>query len=164
VVPPAPRRGLLLGEFVIASRLAASPDVVWNHAVSPEGVNRELRPLLRMTFPHATSDLTASWRPGERLFRSWLLLGGLLPIERDDLAFAEVEPGRRFLERSTLLTQRVWEHERTVDPVGSGCVLTDRVRFAPRWSWLESLAAVVFRVVFRLRHHNLRQLFGEPAV
>jgi hypothetical protein len=78
-------------------------------------VNREFRPLLRMTFPQGISDLTAAWKPSERLFRSWLLLAGIFPIDYDDVVFEEVEPGRRFLERSSLLTQRVWEHERTIE-------------------------------------------------
>ena len=143
--------------------LSAAPEILWIHAVSPAGVNRELRPLLRMTFPPGVSDLTASWRPGERLFRSWLLLGGLLPVEYDDVAFSEVEPGRRFLELSSLLSQRVWAHERIIEPASHGCRLTDRVRFVPRVPWLASSYAPVFKAVFRLRHRNLRRLFGEAA-
>ena len=67
--------------------------------------------------PADAEDLTDGWRPGQRLFRSWLLVGGLLPVDYDDVSFAEVEPGRRFLERSSLLSQSVWEHERTIEPV-----------------------------------------------
>jgi ligand-binding SRPBCC domain-containing protein len=159
------RRRLPLVEFSIASTLSASAETLWSHAVSPEGVNREFRPLLRMTFPPNIGDLTDSWRPGRRLFRSWLLLGGLLPVDYDDVAFAEVDPGRRFLERSSLLSARVWEHERVIEPVSRGCRLTDRVRFAPRLSWLAPLYRLVFRAVFRLRHRNLRRLFrggSEP--
>jgi hypothetical protein len=136
---------------------------VWRHAVSPEGVNRELRPLLRMTFPAGTRDLTAGWQAGHRCFRSWLLLGGLLPVEYDDVTFVAVEPGRRFLERSALFSQRVWEHERVVEPAAGGCRLRDRVRFESRLPGLEPLAAPLFRAVFRLRHRNLRRLFGGGA-
>ena len=150
-------------EFVVSSTLAAEPEVLWRHAVTPSGINREFRPLMLMTFPLGTSDLTAAWRPGERLFRSWLLVAGLVPIEYDDLAFEEVEPGRRFLERSTLFSQRVWEHERIIEPAAQGCRLTDRVRFVPRLRPLASLYSLVFRAVFRLRHRNLRDLFGESA-
>ena len=93
-------------ELIRSSTLRARAADVWRHAVSPDGVNRELRPLLRMTFPPDTRDLTASFQPGERLFRSWLLLFGVLPVEFDDVVFVELEPGRRFLERSSLFTQR----------------------------------------------------------
>jgi hypothetical protein len=152
-----------LGEFIVSSNLAAEPEVLWRHAVSPSGVNRELRPLLRMTFPSGIGDLTASWQPGERLFRSWLLLACVVPVEYDDVVFEEVEPGRRFLERSALLTQRVWEHERIIEPVSRGCRVTDRVRFVPRLPWLAALYGSVFKAVFRWRHRNLRKRFGEAA-
>ncbi len=124
-------------------------------------MNREFRPLLRMTFPPHVTDLTAGAEPGRRLFRSWMLLGGVVPVEYDDLAFEEVEPGHRFLERSTLLSQRAWQHERIVEPVGDGARLTDRVSFAPRVSWLDGLYRVVFLAIFRWRHRNVRALFGE---
>lgn len=127
-------------------------------------MNREFRPLLRMTFPKHVDDLFAAWRPGETRFRSWLLLAGVLPVDYDDVAFVEVEPGRRFLERSRLLSQRLWEHERTIEPVPGGSRLTDRVRFVPRIPAFAPLYAPVFRAVFRLRHRNLRRLFGQaPA-
>lgn len=148
-------------QIVETSSLAAPPETLWRHATSPQGVNRELAPFLRMTFPRDMADLTERWRPGERLFRSWLLLGHVLPVEYDDLALVEVEPGRRFLERSELLTQRVWEHERTIEPHGAGCRLTDRVRFAPRIAWLGPVQAPAFALVFRWRHHRLRRIFGE---
>ena len=32
----------------------------------------------------------------------------VLPVEYDDLTIAELEPGRRFLERSTMMTLRRW--------------------------------------------------------
>lgn len=153
-----------MGEFTVESTLAASGDVVWRHAVSPAGVNRELRPLLRMTFPGGVTDLTASWRAGDTLFRSWLLFAGFLPVDYDDVAFLEVEPGHRFLERSSLLSQSVWEHERIVVPLAEGCVLTDRVRFVPRIRFLEGLYGAVFEGVFAVRHRNLQRLFGTAKV
>lgn len=113
-----------------------------------------------MTFPSDATDLVSSWTPDAPPVRSWLLLGGLLPVEYDDVCFVEVEPGRRFLERSRLLSQRVWEHERTIDPTPEGCSLTDRLRFVPRIVLLSRPSAALFHAVFRLRHHNLRRLFG----
>jgi len=116
-----------------------------------------------MTFPPDISDLTAAWQPGERRFRSWLLLAGVVPIDYDDVVFEEVDPGRRFLERSTLLSQRVWEHERLIEPALGGCRVTDRVRFVPRLRWLSWVHSPIFKLVFRWRHHNLLNLFGKAA-
>jgi hypothetical protein len=116
-----------------------------------------------MTFPSGIGDLTSSWKPGERRFRSWLLLLGLLPVDYDDVSFSEIDAGRRFLERSSLLSQQLWEHERVIEPESYGCRITDRIRFEPRLPWLAPLYAPVFRAVFRLRHRNLRKLFGAAA-
>jgi ligand-binding SRPBCC domain-containing protein len=147
--------------FTVSTVLAAPADRVWAHATSMRGVNRELFPLLRMTYPAAFEGLTpAEVTLGRRLFRSWILLLGVLPVEYDDLTIEELGPGHRFLERSKLLTQHEWVHERTVEPRGSGSVLTDRIRFTPRVPLLAGFHFVVFRIVFHLRHRALSRIFS----
>ncbi len=149
------------GSFRIESRLAASADRLWAHASSLEGVNFELLPICRMTFPEHARELTPATVPlGQRLFRSWVLLGGILPVDYDDLTLVELEPGHRFLERSQLLTQRSWEHERTLTPVAGGCILEDRLRFVPRASWMLGVSNVIVRFLFEHRHRRLRARFG----
>lgn len=148
-------------ELSFSTRVAASPALVWDHAVSIRGVNRELFPLARMTHPSGLDRLDpARVVPGERLFRSWILALGFLPVDYDDLTLVEIEPGRRFLERSVLLSQREWVHERVIEADGSGSVVTDRVRFVPRIGWLAPLHRVVFGLAFRLRHRNLARILG----
>jgi hypothetical protein len=149
--------------FEISSELAAGAEEVWAHTTSPAGVNYEMAPWLRMTFPRDAGNLTETWAPGRTLFRSWLLVVGVLPLEYDDVAFVAVEPGRRFLERSVLLSQRVWEHERVVEPLGPlarGCRVTDRLGFEPRVAPLGAIYEGVFRQVFAHRHRRLRKRFG----
>jgi len=147
--------------FDVVSALAAHPAAVWAHAISPAGVNAELAPFLRMTFPPGIADLATVATPlGRPLFRSRLRLFGLVPVEWDDLAFAALEPGRRFLERSTLRTQRSWEHERVVTRDGDGTRLTDRLRFVPRVASFGPLHWAAFRTVFAWRHRRLRRRFG----
>lgn len=146
--------------FELRSRLAAPADAVWAHATSMRGVNSELFPLVRMTHPRGLDSLAVREVPlGARVFRSWILFAGILPIDFDDLTFVELEPGR-FLERSPMLTQREWEHERRVEPSGGGCELSDRVRSVPRIGALAPLFRAVFLLAFRLRHRNLRRRFG----
>ncbi|HYO66529.1 MAG TPA: hypothetical protein VEU33_10630 [Archangium sp.] len=147
--------------FSFSSELRAAPEEVWSHATHMQGVNREFFPLVRMTWPGADGQLPAPPPLGQRLFRSWILLFGLLPIDYDDLTFAEFEPGRRFLERSVLLSQRQWEHERIVTPTATGCRLTDSVRFTPRLGALGALHLGIFRLAFWWRHRNLRRLFAR---
>jgi ligand-binding SRPBCC domain-containing protein len=146
--------------FEFSSRLAANPEEVWVHATTMRGVNRELFPLARMTHPRGLSVLDPATVPiGQRAFRSWILAFGLVPIDYDDLTFVALEPGRRFLERSPMLTQREWQHERVVEPAAGGSTITDRISFSPRVSWLGPLFLAVFRLAFRLRHWQLRRMF-----
>jgi hypothetical protein len=44
-------------EFRIASSLPAEPAAVWQRAMSANGINAELRPLLRMTVPRGLDSL-----------------------------------------------------------------------------------------------------------
>ncbi len=147
--------------FSIHSDLAVHPDELWDHAVSPVDVNAELRPLLSMSFPDGVEDITAGWEPGRFRFRSWILLGGVIPVEYDDIAFAEVLPGSSFCETSTLASQSLWTHERVVEPLPGGARISDQLTFASRLSLLEPLYGWVFRWVFQWRHHNLRRRYGN---
>ena len=113
------------------SVLAAPPDAVWARVSTFEGINDELRPLMRMTAPARVRALDpAEVVLGERIFRSWILLFGLIPIDYDDLSLIALEPGRGFHERSTMLSMRAWEHERWLEADGDGrCRLSDRLSF-----------------------------------
>ena len=143
------------------SSLAAPVDVVWEHGSTFDGVNDELRPLMRMTAPAHIRRLEPSDVVlGERLFRSWVLLFGVLPIDYDDLTLVAIEPGRGFQERSTMMSMRVWEHDRTLAPNGSGCVVRDRLGFEPRVPGMGPLLDRIIRATFRHRHRRLRRRFG----
>jgi ligand-binding SRPBCC domain-containing protein len=116
-----------------------------------------------MTFPASLSSLSDDWQPGRRLFRSWILLFGLLPVDYDDLTLVEVEEGRRFLERSEMMTQKLWQHEREFVEITNGVRIIDRVSFCSRVSALEPIQLAVFRSIFKYRHFRLRRLFGHDA-
>ncbi len=149
--------------FEIESEVAASPEEVWRHSTDMRTVNLELRPLVRMTYPRRHEDLRASTRLlGRPLFRSWVLLFGLVPLDHYDVTFLEFEPGHRFLERSPTLTHRLWQHERLIESSPVGSRVTDRLVFSPRLPWLGTLHRVFVRTLFTLRHKNLRRLFGGP--
>ena len=141
--------------------------VVWEQAVTEEGINDELSPILRMTMPEGLRGKTVDTvEVGVELGRSWILLGGLLPVDYDDLKLAELEPGRRFLERSRTLSFSVWQHERIVEPEGEGrCRVTDRLGFEPKRgvAWIPGLAKLAGAVVgflFRHRHRRLARFHG----
>lgn len=143
-----------------ASRLEAAPEQVWQQVTTPAGIADELRPWLRMTMPARLRGGTLATVPvGEPLGRAWLLLGGVLPVEHDDLELEVVEPGR-FVEQSRLLSARSWRHERRVDPAGAGCLLTDRLTLVPRRLVPAALAERVVRRLFEHRHRRLRHRYG----
>jgi hypothetical protein len=147
--------------IVRSSRLAASADRVWDHAVTMSRVNAELWPLARMSYPREAATLSLSPEQiGRPLFRSTIYFLGLLPVDYDEITIVEFEPGRRFLERSRMFTQAVWQHERTVESCAGGCTITDRIDFSPRLRLFAPLYRPVFAAAFALRHHRLRQLFG----
>ena len=143
------------------SVVPASPETVWERVSTFEGVNDELRPLMRMTAPARVRGLDpAEVVLGERIFRSWVLLFGLIPIDYDDLTLVALEPGRGFHERSRMLSMRVWEHERTLASEGDGCRVSDRLAFEPRLPGMGPLLERIVRATFRHRHRRLRRRFG----
>lgn len=149
-------------EFEIGSRLQAPPAAVWERAMSAEGINAELWPLLRMTVPRGLDSLDLHGLEPGPLGRSWLLLFGLLPFDYDEIGLARIEPGRGFLERSRMLSQRLWEHERTIEPGanGAGSILVDRLAWEPRLPLPGRLLAPLIAALFRHRHRQLRAHFG----
>ena len=149
--------------FSISSDLAVKTEVLWKAIVSPPDINAEFRPLLKMTFPRGMDDVTAGWQPGVIRFRSWILLGALIPVEYDDLCFVEVEPGRYFLERSAMWTQALWEHRRELTPHADGTYLKDTVTFEPRLKAMGAICLTLFRWIFRWRHSRLRRMYGQTG-
>lgn len=147
--------------FEVSSIVGAPAARVWERISTMAGVNDELRPIARMTHPpHVDALRPEDVVPGERLFRSWILLFGVLPIDYDDLTLLRITPGAGFHESSTMLTQRQWVHERLLEDVDGGCRVTDRVAFAPRVRMLGPLYRAIFRRVFEHRHRRLRAAFA----
>ena len=142
----------------------AATDVVWERVVTPEGINDEMRPWMTMSMPRGAENLTIETIPvGTPVGRAWLRLFGVVPFDYDHLTVAELEPGRRFLERSSMLSMRHWEHERTLTPVAGGTRVHDRLAFRPRVP-VPGLAALLARVVdafFRHRHQRLLRHFAR---
>ena len=143
-----------------SSIVAAPPDEVWERVTSPEGVNDELRPWLKMTVPPGWRERSiGDVEPPEDLGRSWLLAFGLLPIDYDRIGIAEIGE-RRFQEDSTMLTMSVWRHERVVTPEGGGSRVTDTLEMRARWPlrWVPRFTLAYSLVVGRLFAHRHRRL------
>jgi ligand-binding SRPBCC domain-containing protein len=147
-------------ELTTTSRIAAPPRAVWERVITADGIRDEMRPWIRMTLPADIDSLDPETVPlGEPLGRSWLLAFGFIPFDYDEICLVRIEPGRSFLERSRMLSQRVWEHERTITDAPGGCTVTDRVAWEPRGPLPARWAKPVIGWFFRHRHRRLRRHF-----
>ncbi|RJQ76675.1 hypothetical protein D5S17_17585 [Pseudonocardiaceae bacterium YIM PH 21723] len=147
----------------MTSRVLASATVVWQWVTTPEGINSELMPVLRMTMPAPMRGRTIDQMGAEtHVGRSYFLLLGFLPFGYDDITLAEIGPGTRFLETSTVMSMRTWRHERTITPDGDACEVHDQVTFEPRLRLPggEFLIAAALRALFRHRHRRLFRRFA----
>lgn len=146
--------------------VAAAIDDVWARVVTPEGINDEMRPWMTMTMPEGVRALTVDTVPvGEPLGKAWLRLFGVVPFDYDALTIAELDPGRRFHEKSTMASMRRWEHERTLTAQGDHTVVHDRITFEPRLA-IPGVAPVLRRVLgafFTHRHRRLQRHFRPAA-
>src|SRR5262249_11653028 len=129
------------------SRLDAAVEEVWAAVSTMAGVNYELAPLIKMSFPHAATGLSIEAAPlGVTAFHSYLLVFGVLPFDRHALTLLAVQPNAGFIEDSTSLLQKRWRHERRIErsPEG-GCVVTDELLFVPRIAFMEPLVRRIVR-------------------
>ena len=150
-------------EIAVTSELGADAETLWARITEPAGINDELRPLMRMTVPAGARDFGLNLEPG-KIGRSWVLLFGFIPFDYDDLTIVRLEPGRGFLERSSMLSMRLWEHERTLTPCGEGrCQITDRVAWEPRLPLPGAWFRPLVRAIFDHRHGRLRLRFEPDA-
>lgn len=149
-------------ELEFSCVVEAPAERVWGEVTHFAGINGELMPLLRMTSPRAWADRTIEdAEPGQRLFRSWLLLFGVIPIDYDDIGIAEIGPGCRFLERSRMMSAALWEHEREIVDVGANaCRVTDRLRLIPRWRPMGLVLRWFVPRIFTHRHNRLQQRYA----
>jgi ligand-binding SRPBCC domain-containing protein len=150
--------------FEVSSRLDAPAERVWSWISTADGVNDELRPWMRMTVPGGGDLDLDSIDVGKPIGRSWVLLLGLIPIDYDEINVVELDRGRGFVERSRMLSQRAWEHVRTIEPVQGGSVITDSIAWEPRLPVPARALRPLFGAIFRHRHRRLRRRFGgRPA-
>lgn len=142
----------------IASELPKPASELWLSVTTPHGVNDELMPFIRMTFPQA--DLRLADAPLDMpLFGSWILLFGVLPFDRHTFVIHEVG-ARHFIETSRSLLQRLWRHERSLTETEGGTIIRDVVTVTPRFGFAAPITEAVVRAIFRHRHRRLAKRHG----
>lgn len=150
------------------SVIEAPAEQVWARVVTPEGINDELRPWMTMSMPRGAESLTVDTVPiGTPVGRCWMRLFGVLPFDYDHLTIAELWPGEGFHEESTMMSMRLWRHERSVKPQTDGkTVVRDRLTFQLRAVLrpLTPVVAVGIRALFGHRHRRLQRHFTDRGV
>ena len=148
-------------QLIQESRLNAPPEAVWELVRRMSTVNVELSPFAGMTFPgddYAFSEKDTEL--GAFLFKSCILLFGVLPMDWHYVRMNKVVDGQGFSEDSVSLMHKYWRHDRWIEPAEKGCILHDKVVFLPRLPLVGNLALLIYRVVFRNRHRKLSRLIG----
>ena len=142
----------------VRSKLAVSPEELWQSVASAEGVNHEMGPWLRFVPPAGENLLEAAGR-GEVL--KLKIRGPLgIPLGNYPLRLVRLEEGRGFLEQTQMLPCLLWQHERTIEAEGDGTVITDRLGWRWKLRLLDPLLSPGVGVFFRHRHRKLRSRFG----
>lgn len=148
---------------VVRSSVVRAPrEQVWARVVTPDGVADEFGPLLTMRFPPALAGASIADVPtGRPVGRAWILLGGVVPLEFDDLTLLEVSAPRFFRERSRLGSCRVWEHHRDLEALPDGTTrVTDTLRAVPRAPLPGPVVRAVVGALFTHRHRRLARWAG----
>jgi ligand-binding SRPBCC domain-containing protein len=142
------------------TKVPATPADLWNWSTSVRGVDAEMKPVLKLDFPkgmtHMPSDASGLGKP---LGNCKFLLFGILPVDLSRLTFVEVEPGRRFVEQSPLLSMKSWRHERVIAPGSDGTQVVDSLEFTPRFA--PKLVTWFISKFFEHRHAVLKRVFQE---
>ncbi|MCD6060417.1 MAG: hypothetical protein K0S16_728 [Moraxellaceae bacterium] len=145
-----------------ASTLDVSREEAWRWITSVRGIATELRPLMGMSVPPGVTSLAdLAFVPEQRLFRSRIMLFGLLPVDFSDLTLLELKENEGFVEQSPMGSMRLWRHERRIGAVPGDtgrCTVTDLLSFEPRLA--RGLSTWAVKQLFTHRHAVLRRELG----
>jgi ligand-binding SRPBCC domain-containing protein len=148
--------------LTFSTHLSATPEKVWAWMTSIDGISKEMAPYMRMSVPPGVTDLSSvAVTPGKHLFRSWILLFGVIPFDFSDLTLESLEPGVGLVEQSPMGSMRLWRHVRRIEAASTGCILTDELTFKPRFAG--RLANRIVKAFFQHRHRMLARYLGRAA-
>jgi hypothetical protein len=143
-------------QVVVSSKLRVRPDELWGEQ-SIATVNHELGPWIQMSAPAAWHSLKLKdWTGDGPFFKSWILLLGLIPLDRHAFGSLDLSQRMRFVETSSSWVNRVWQHERVVKEIPAGCEVIDMVSFTPRLPFVSVMLHPIYTLVFNHRHTKLR--------
>ena len=148
------------------SELHAPVARIWEWITSIEGISTEMWPYFRMTTPKGVRSLNdVQIEPGIRMFRSYIFLFGVLPIDYSDMTLIEITPDQGFIEQSPMGSMKLWRHERRIAPspsTPSAVLLIDHLTFQPRIA--KHFVGWFIHRVFIHRHRILKANFTKTNI
>ena len=141
--------------FTFQTIVSAPMEEVWDWITSLKGIQKEMMPYFKMTAPrgiNSINDLKIDL--GEPLFRSRIYLFGFIPIGYDDITLIEYSKGKGFIEQSPMTSMELWRHQRNIEEVEEGTMITDQLTFKPQHA--SKLVGRFLKHVFRHRHKVLK--------
>lgn len=148
--------------LTFSTPLNAPQQVVWEWATSVQGIQNEMMPLMKMTMPKSVTSLSeVEPTLNEPLFRSWILLLGIIPVDYSYVTLIEYESGQSFVEESRMGQFRLWRHARRVDVCETNpdaCVIHDTLTFQPKC--LIAINIWMVNTLFKHRHRQLKKRFN----
>lgn len=142
--------------FKIESKIDGDLQQLYQELFTIPGVNYELMPVAKMTAPveWSTKHLK-DWPTGRELFTSLVLLFGIIPVDLHRFKLLQIN-GSEFREGSSTLLHTEWNHTRSIQSLGSVCLVTDELEFIPKLSLMGSLMEPVYKAIFNHRHKRLK--------
>jgi ligand-binding SRPBCC domain-containing protein len=136
--------------------VSAPIEEVWEWITSLKGIQKEMMPYFKMTAPKGIKTINdVKIELGKPLFRSHIYLFGFLPIGHDDMTLIEYTEGKGFIEQSPMASMELWRHQRDIEKVETGTMITDQLTFKPRHA--SKLISKFLRRVFRHRHNVIKK-------
>ena len=140
--------------------VSAPIEEVWEWITSLKGIRKEMMPYFKMTAPKGIKTINdLEIELGERLFRSHIYLFGFLSIGYDDMTLIEYNEGKGFIEESPMSSMELWRHQRDLETVEQGTMITDQLTFKPQHA--PKLINKFLKRVFLHRHKILKQELGK---
>jgi hypothetical protein len=135
--------------------------IIWKRVSCFSGVNEELYPLMQMTCPDPTLQLTSQLISNKPLFRSWLLLFGFIPIDYDLIGITDCKEGHSFSERSSMGLMSKWHHDRFLHELNDNQTqVVDKLSFISRIPFTGFILSFIVRMLFKYRHYKLKTFYG----
>lgn len=147
--------------FEVESELATEKALLTARCLNMKGVNQELNPFVTIVVRKKWSEMAFSKLPlNQYVCEGLILLFGFLPIDIHWFRFKAINESG-FNERSTTLTNKEWNHDRTIQSCEQGSRVTDTISFKSRLPLLGLLLKPVYKSIFMHRHRRLARLYGS---